>query len=285
MKSTILIALMTTAILAGTINRTTIARDNVLVSSANIFQPGPSQQQARGDRVTEEFHQSYPLAPNGHVSVENINGGVRIAAWDQSEVRVDAIKSAGNRERLAEANIEVISTADRVRIKTKYPERDTSVRQRPADSQDYRGSVEFVLTIPRKARVDTAELVNGSLEIVGVEGEIQAACVNGKLTARALRGDVKLSNVNGTVELSLATLDDSRAVTLNSVNGNIVLIIPADSNAEIRANTLHGAITNEFGLTVNNGQTAGHYLSGQLGSGGARVHLSNVNGQIAIKRG
>jgi hypothetical protein len=36
---------------------------------------------------------------------------------------------------------------------------------------------------------------------------------------------------------------------------------------------------------VNDGQYVGHDLSGQIGSGGPRVRLSNVNGPISIKRG
>ena len=91
--------------------------------------------------------------------------------------------------------------------------------------------------------------------------------------------------VNGGVEAPMTRLDDSKAVSLKSVNGGIVLIIPANANAQIKASTVHGGITNDFGLTVNDGQYVGHDLSGQIGSGGPRIRLSNVNGPIAVKRG
>jgi hypothetical protein len=48
----------------------------------------------QGD-VTEEFHQTYALSPNGRVELDNINGAVHISTWDQNEVKVDAVKSAG----------------------------------------------------------------------------------------------------------------------------------------------------------------------------------------------
>jgi hypothetical protein len=38
-------------------------------------------------------------------------------------------------------------------------------------------------------------------------------------------------------------------------------------------------------LQVNDGQFVGHDLSGQIGTGGPRIRLSNVNGPISIKRG
>jgi hypothetical protein len=70
---------------------------------------------------------------------------------------------------------------------------------------------------------------------------------------------------------------------LNSVNGNITLTIPSDANAQLRAGTLHGAISNEFGLPVNDGRYIGYELNGQLGAGGPRIKLGNVNGAITIK--
>ena len=252
---------------------------------ADNFQQSFTEPQSKGDQLTEEFHQSYPLTPTGRVSIQNINGGVRISVWDQNEVKVDAVKKAHQREQLTEARIEVVNTADSVRIKTRYPDRD----QTSSDSERRRynnpATIEYTLTIPRRARLDSAELVNGSLEIDGLEGDVQAACVNGHIKAGGLAGDVKLSTVNGGVEANMTRLDDTKAVSLNSVNGTIVLSIPANSNAQIRANTVHGAITNDFGLQVNDGQYVGHDLSGQIGSGGPRVHLNNVNGPISIKRG
>ena len=219
------------------------------------------------------------------MSIQNINGDVHIAVWDQNEVKVDAVKRAYQRERLDEAKIVVENTADSVRIKTEYPERNQTFTDQGPRRYNNPATVDYTLTIPRKARLDSAELVNGTLEIDGAEGDVKAASVNGQLKARGLVGEVKLSTVNGSVEATMTRLDDSKAVTLNSVNGNIVLIIPANAGALIKASTVHGGITNDFGLTVNDGQYVGHDLSGQIGSGGPRIRLNNVNGSIAVKRG
>jgi DUF4097 and DUF4098 domain-containing protein YvlB len=234
--------------------------------------------------LTEEFHQTYALNPTGRVSIENINGGVRISVWDQNEVKVDAVKRAYTKERLDEARIDVNATGDSVRIRTEYPDRNQSF----SDGEQRRhnpAAVEYSLTIPRKARIDSADLVNGSLDIEGVEGDVKGACVNGQVKARGLTGDVKLSTVNGGVDVTITRLDESKSASLNSVNGSIVLTIPSDSNAQVKASTIHGAITNDFGLRVNDGEYVGHELSGQIGNGGPRIRLNNVNGSITIKRG
>ena len=114
---------------------------------------------------------------------------------------------------------------------------------------------------------------------------MHASLVNGTVKADGLGGEVKISTVNGAVEANVANLDSSKSVTVSSVNGSIVLLVPSGASADVKASTLHGAITNDFGLTVEDGQYVGHSLNGQIGSGGARVRLNNVNGPIAIKRG
>src|SRR5215813_13671099 len=239
-------------------------------------------QKPKGNELTEAFSQTYQLAPTGRVRVENINGDVHVSVWDQASVKVDAVKRAYSQQRLSEVTIDVQSTPDMVRIKTKYPE-DRNDENR--NHEDSFASVEYTLTIPRRATLDGADLVNGSLDVEGVEGDVRANLVNGTVAASGLGGEVKLSTVNGGINANVAALQTAKGVQLNSVNGPIVLVVPAGASADIKASTVHGKITNDLGLTVDDGQFVGHSMSGQIGSGGARIRLNNVNGSIDVKSG
>ena len=247
-------------------------------AEAEPIQPGAEPQEVR-----EDFQQTYPLSANGRLSLENLNGGVRIAVWDRAEVQVNAVKRAYRRERLTEATIEVNATADAIRIRTTYPDRNQTFTDEHKGRYNNPALVDYTLTVPRNARLESVDLVNGSLELDGVEGDVKASSVNGRVTARGLGGVVKLSTVNGSLEATFAKLDEAKPITLGSVNGNVTLIIPSDANAGIRAGTVHGAITNEFGLNVHHGDYVGHELNGQLGTGGPRIKLGNVNGGISIR--
>jgi DUF4097 and DUF4098 domain-containing protein YvlB len=281
MKPALLIAILTLAVTTMADNRMSMVRDRDFVAASPSF-INPIQQ-PKGDELTEAFNQTYPLTPTGRVSISNINGDVRISVWDRNEVKVEAVKRAYKPERLSEVNIEVTNTADSVLIKTKYPERNLNFERRNRENNP--ASVEYTLTIPRGARLDGAELVNGSLDIDGLQGDVHASLVNGEVKAAGLGGEVKLSTVNGRVEANVSRLTEAKSVTLNSVNGSIVLVVPSGASAQIKASTIHGGITNDFGLAVEDGQFVGHSLSGEIGSGGPRIRLNNVNGSIAIKRG
>ncbi|HKZ79561.1 MAG TPA: DUF4097 family beta strand repeat-containing protein [Pyrinomonadaceae bacterium] len=246
-----------------------------------ILETGVADDAGAVDEVREEFRKSFPLSPTGRVSLENLNGNVRIDAWDRDEVQVNAVKRANTKERLNELNIDINASAEVVIIKTIYPQvvRGGDYRRRDESF----ATVDYTLSVPRKSRLESIDLVNGSLEIDRVEGDVKASTVNGRLAAAGLMSEAKLSTVNGSLEAVFTQLDQSREISIGSVNGGVVLIIPSDANAIVRANTVHGEITNDFGLGVEEGKYAGRELYGQLGSGGARVKIGNVNGPIAIR--
>ena len=234
-----------------------------------------------GQELREEFHQTYPLSATGRVSLENINGGVQIKAWDRAAVQVDAVKKAYKQSRLNEAQIEINATEESIRIRTDYPSENQNFR---SDERRYDNPaiVEYTLTVPRKAMLESIELVNGSLDIEGVEGSVKASSINGRLNARGLAGDARLTTVNGQLQAAFRELDESKPITLGSVNGNLTLIIPSNANAAIRAGTVHGSISSDFGLKVTHGEYVGHSMDGQIGTGGPRIKLSNVNGAIRV---
>ncbi|HKG61801.1 MAG TPA: DUF4097 family beta strand repeat-containing protein [Pyrinomonadaceae bacterium] len=234
-----------------------------------------------GEELREEFHQTYPLSPTGRISLENINGGVQIKVWDQASVQVDAIKKAYRQNRLNEAKIEVNATQENIRIKTEYPYENQTFRSGEG-RYDNPAIVEYSLTVPRKAVLESIEMVNGSIDIDGVEGRVKATSINGRVNARGLVNEVRLSTINGQLIATFTQLDETKPIQLNSVNGSVALVIPSNANASIRASTVHGGITNDFGLKVKHGEYVGHSLDGQIGTGGPRIRLDNVNGGIKI---
>lgn len=228
---------------------------------------------------TEEFHQTYNLSSGGRIDLSNLNGAVQITGWDNNQVKVDAVKYARSKERLDEAKIEVSAGSDYVSIHTEYPDRTQTFTD---DDSDNPATVEYTLMVPRAARLDEIKLINGSLDIAGIDGEVRASSINGHLQAKQLSGRVKLSTINGRLDADFARLPTS-PVELSSVNGGVQLTLPSDARAEIEASTVHGGIENDFGLTTHDHRWVGHDLHGELGGGGTRIEMRNVNGRIEIR--
>ena len=232
---------------------------------------------ASAQQLREEFHQNYPLTANGSVSLKNISGAVHISTWAENSVKVDAIKTARTEEALKAAQIVVDATSDRVDIRTKYPDRDWD-----DDSGRSAASVEYNITVPAGASLDEIKLVSGDLDIKGVQGEVRASSVSGNVNASGLGGRANISSVSGDVKVTFQRAKGS--ADLHSVSGDVIAVLPSDAGADVRANTVSGDISNEFGLTVDRGQWVGSRLSGKIGDGANSMELHTVSGDIKLRR-
>ncbi|HVX65206.1 MAG TPA: DUF4097 family beta strand repeat-containing protein, partial [Bryobacteraceae bacterium] len=120
--------------------------------------------------------------------------------------------------------------------------------------------------------------------IDGVAGSVRANTVNGKVSLTRAGGDVNASTVNGRVEAAFDTLQ-AHSVSLNTVNGGILLALPKDAGARLEASTVHGEISSDFDLAVRHaGFGPGGSLQTTIGAGGASVKLATVNGGINLTR-
>jgi DUF4097 and DUF4098 domain-containing protein YvlB len=225
--------------------------------------------------LTKEFSQTYPLKAGGAVSLDNVNGDVTITSWDRDEVSVEATIESKSQSGLDRIEVIVKATSTSVRIETDYEENH---RSRWNDG----GEVTYIVKIPRGAELREVDLVNGDLKVEGISGKIEASTVNGKITVSDLAGDAKLDTVNGSIEAAFDQVGGTQRIDIESVNGSVTVRLPRNADAEVDISTVHGGIRNDFGLDVDDGDYVGHDLRGRLGSGGARIHIENVNGAVKL---
>lgn len=228
-------------------------------------------------RTLEEVNETYAFNPGGSVSVENVNGDITIEAWDRSDVRVEYRITGHSENGASRVRVKIDSNPDHLRIDTIYEQSNRWW------GNDDGASVHYSLKVPASAHLRRIETVNGSVEITGIAGEVQAETVNGGIRARGLRSDAKLSTVNGAVEAEFDRFGERQRVSMESVNGQVEVTLPENADVDIRAETVHGSLRNDFGIAVDKG-LVGSDLRGKLGNGSARLSLETVNGSVNIKR-
>ncbi len=226
---------------------------------------------------TEEFR--YPLNEGGRVSLENVNGDVRITGGDGDEVVIVATKRASREENLDRLEIRIDASADMIRIDTRHPQ------SRWGWNNDNGGSVSYELSVPASASLDGIETVNGEVHITGVEGEVRASTVNGDLELDQLASDARLETVNGGIRAAFRQLGDDQRITADTVNGRIEIRLPENAGARLTAETLNGSLdAGDFGVETNRGRFVGSDIDAQIGTGTARIKLDTVNGSIRVKK-
>ncbi|MEQ1764159.1 MAG: hypothetical protein ABL984_13590 [Pyrinomonadaceae bacterium] len=231
-----------------------------------------------GKDETEKFEQSYPLSANGRVSVSNVNGSIEMIAWDRNEVKLEATKIADSKESLAEVELRIDAQANSFSVETEY--KDTNWK----DQRRKKIEVHFKVSVPRTAVLNEIETVNGSVVAANFTNITKISAVNGSVNATNLRGTADLSTVNGTVTADFDRVESGSKIELSTVNGRVNLLLPSDTNATVKADSLNGNITNAFGLPIRKGEYVGRDLHGRLGSGDAQIKLDSVNGPLAINK-
>jgi DUF4097 and DUF4098 domain-containing protein YvlB len=223
--------------------------------------------------VTEKFSQTYPLAANGTVHLENVNGDIDIVAWDKAEVSLEAEKRGKTDADLAKVTLEIDSTPTKLSVKTKYAKASLF--------GNVNASVRYKLMVPAGARLERIDSVNSDITVTGVRGSVNLDTVNGRVTATGLAADARLDSVNGSLSAEFASLDGVREVKLDSVNGRASVTLPKGAGASIDADSVNGSVS--IDQQVKLGKVRRHSLTGQIGTGGPEISLETVNGSISIR--
>ena len=241
------------------------------------------------DAFRQDFNKTLPLSARGRVSLDNVNGQIKIAGWDRDEVVIKALKHGKTQESVEAVKINVDSSPDEVVIHTEQPSSTTGFPSSWfgfTDSKRNDASVDYLLQVPQHARLDKIASVNGQIVIDGVPGDTEATTVNGRVEIQGTAGNLKVSTVNGRIEAGLVTLGGNQSVSLDSVNGAIDASLPANANADVSADTLNGGMSSEFPeLVVKKQFPVSKHLKGTLGNGSASVKANTVNGSIHFVRG
>ncbi len=237
--------------------------------------------------VTETFKQTYPLAADGVIHLENVNGDITITAWDKNEVSVEAEKRAKNDEELQQIKLLISSSnwdvngrsTSKLTIKTVYPKAHFGFLWFGGGSTN--ASVRYRLLVPAGARLEKIDSVNSDITVTGVRGSVDLDTVNGRITATGLAADARLDSVNGSLDAEFASLDGVQKVKLDSVNGRASVVLPKGAGARIDADSVNGGVSIDQAVTL--GKIHRHSLTGQIGRGGPDISLDTVNGGISIK--
>lgn len=225
-----------------------------------------------------ELNQSYQLAPGARVEVSGINGPVEVTTSDAGTAEVHVTTTARDEDALARHQINVFQTATSLTIRSENHDGWKFWRWFNG-GDNARQSV--TLKLPRQVEL-TARGVNGRVTVGDIDGAVHVSGINGKVVIERATGAADVSGVNGAVSLGLAQLGDE-GLRVSGVNGRVELRLTDDVNADLTVRGLNGNVTNELPnvALTHEGHATWH---GRIGTGGAPISISGVNGSVRLTR-
>ena len=197
----------------------------------------------------EDFHQTYPLAAGGSVSIETFNGSIELVGWEQNSVEVNGTKYASSRSALDSIKIDVSSPSGSVRVRA----------SKLSDFHHNMGA-RFTVRVPKKTMLDLISTSNGHVRIEDVDGNARLRTSNGAIRVTRLKGELEARTSNGAVEVDY-------------LEGNAKL---HTSNGSIRAEVAHGL----FEAVTSNGSITARLTDP---STTWPVHVESSNGHVDLK--
>jgi DUF4097 and DUF4098 domain-containing protein YvlB len=134
-----------------------------------------------------------------------------------------------------------------------------------------------------KARVST-ENVSGTTIVTRIRGGFEGEAVSGDLTVNVAAADrLRIGSVSGDVEVH-AELASTARVEMESISGELRLVLKPPVNAEFEIESFSGDIESCFGAKARDKSkySPGSELDFKQGSGGARVIMQTLSGEISI---
>jgi hypothetical protein len=221
--------------------------------------------------ISQEVTKTFPMRPDGSFELNNVNGTVRIEGWDKDEVEVRAVKTTPDKQSLLDlVAIDIEASPNGVSVSTRYPQQE-----------GVEVAVDYLIHVPRHVQLSHVNNINGTLRVFSSEALGDLHTVNGNIEVYESSGNVHAHTTNGNIYVELKHPGDVRGAVAETTNGSVLLALPVDLPADLEARCMNGSFSSELPLVMK-GAAQPRTIHGQLGHGGAAIHLGTVNGTIRV---
>jgi DUF4097 and DUF4098 domain-containing protein YvlB len=223
-------------------------------------------------------------ASERHVSIEVDRPDHRYGRGDEEDafLTLRVPKGARLNVETVSAEIGVTGVRGEQRLETVSGEVRTQAFDAPVSATAVSGEI-IVTGNGGKAGVST-ETVSGTSTVTGVRGNYRGEVVSGEIQATvAAVEQMEVSSVSGDIHVQ-AELTPAARVEMETVSGTVALKIKPPVNADFEIESFSGDIENCFGQKPRDTSkyTPGSELNFTQGSGGARVEIQSLSGEISI---
>ena len=162
------------------------------------------------------------------------------------------------------------------------------------DDDRIRAYFDLEIRIPKNMNVRASTVNGGEVHVSNVVNGVRANNVNGSVVLRDVAGETKVNTVNGSIEVWF-TESPTTDSDFKTVNGTIEIYSPADLDAVVTFESLHGDLYTDFEQITRLPNRLDKQQDGdgyryrinktapiQIGDGGPEMSFKMVNGSAYI---
>jgi len=129
----------------------------------------------------------------------------------------------------------------------------------------------------------------GDITVSNMTGEVEVNNCQG-INLKNCTGPVVLSTISGSIELKLGNLSKDRPVSIACISGDIDITLAPSAAVDLQMHTVSGSIYTDFDLAQKDKGDmkrvgGNNSITTALNGGGAKLTLTNVSGNIYLRKG
>jgi DUF4097 and DUF4098 domain-containing protein YvlB len=122
--------------------------------------------------------------------------------------------------------------------------------------------------------------LSGSTQIIKPGGRVEASTASGSVSVEGATSDVKAHAASGRVNVQ-GNPGSSSYWDLKTASGTVQLGVPANANFHLAADAVSGEIRADIPVVVE--EQGKHSLRARVGTGGGRIEIHTVSGEIRLR--
>ncbi len=265
----------------------------LIVVAGCCFNIGSCSMRAKYERTVQL---SAPLSPGSSFAAQTHNGYITITGADVTDCNLTATIIG---QAITEEDAKEVAEQTTIKLEP-WGDKLTAKIDKPTYMINRSVTVNLEITVPNQTDLELTTH-NGKIEITNITGRLNGTTHNGKVTAeqisgttelhthngsvicREISGDTQLKTHNGSIKVYYSEAAPSVCnISLITYNGGIELATPSNFAGEVEASTHNGSINTDLPITVS-GKLSKRRLTGKIGAGQGKLHLSTHNGSIKIQ--
>lgn len=232
------------------------------------------------DPVTkvDRFSREFTLDVGGSFWIENPTGPIDIIGTDTAGLVVSVVKTVTGENAQAMAlgvdqtRVQMEGNAQTRIIRTTVP---------VVHVGKWKSSVAYTIRVPRSVHVKVSSSSADHIRITDITGNVTVKNFNGAIGLDGVVGSTIVDTVNGSVVYEYKTRPSSNA-QLSSVNGNIEVHVPGDSNFTWVADTIQGEFLTT--MPVRGGFNGSTFRASVNSPGGPTLTTASLMGRVVLLR-
>ena len=122
--------------------------------------------------------------------------------------------------------------------------------------------------------------LSGSTQIIQPGGRVEASTASGSVSVEGATSDVKAHAASGRVNVQ-GNPGSSSYWDLKTASGSVQLGVPANANFHLAADAVSGEIRADIPVVIE--EQGKHSLRARVGTGGGRIEIHTVSGEIRLR--